>query len=1453
MALLLIVTLVASPNAFAIVQWTWTYGANTYQTKAQAVAAMQAAAPQNSVLTQELPPSGMSSYQVQFQYVAPPVSPSFSGWVYQTYCPGGGACNYSTLAAAVTSLEAFVAAGCGPGTATPTSDWINESGLPDTLDYENYTVTWDSYNDYSMSCSGTGNDLYTIIERSQTAICPTYYHVSGTAPYCIDTDTDSVYGVPNACPASDAPGTKTGFGNPCDASTGDKTQSESDYSGPLLNFTRYYHSATLESSHTLGVGWTHNFAARLIVLYGQLEGLVRPDGHHDPLTSIGGEFVSESGASIHVQASGSNWIAFLGDGSEEVYDPNGNLLQLVNPGGQVTTLNYNSDGTLASVVGPFGQSLQFGYTNGVLTQLTDPAGQTIQYAYDTHNNLATVTYQDLSTRTYEYENTSFPNHLTGITDESSTRFATFGFDSIGRAVSSQHSGGADAVSIVYGSSSATVTDAIGGTTVLDFTNQAAYTQRVTSVVHNGLTRSYVVPDPSIDIQQRITQMTDENGNVATYAYDPDHLTSKTEASGSTVARTTGFQYLATNTALPTLVTEALRQTSYAYYSGTNNIQTKTITDTTVTPNVSRTWTYTYDGYGRVLTVDGPRTDATDVTTYAYYTCTSGTQCGQIHTVTNALGHVTTYSTYNAHGQPLTLSDANGVVTMLTYDLRQRLVSRQVGTETTGFAYYPTGLLQKVTLPDGSFTQYTYDAAHRLTTITDRAGNYISYTLDGMGNRTAENTYDPSSVLHRAHTRVYNTLNQLYQDLSAAGTSAVTTTYGYDNNGNQTSINAPLSRNTLDAYDQLNRLNQITDPASGVTKFGYDANDSLTSVKDPNLHTTSYTNNGFGDVTTLVSPDTGATTNTYDSGGNLATSTDARSAISTYVYDALNRATSVAYKKGTTTDQTIAFTYDAGTYGKGRLTGASDSSHSMSWVYDALGRVTGKGQTVGTVTKSVGYAYTNADLVTLTTPSGQTLTYGYNTNHQVVSITLNGATTILNNATYEPLGSVNGWSWGNGALVIRSYNTDGLISQISATGTKTLTHDNALRITGLADTSTGASSWTYGYDLLDRITSAAGGSTTRGWTYDANGNRKTETGSAASTYTMSASNNRITSITGALPRTYTYDATGHFLTYSTITGTYNDRGRLKSVKNGTVTESLLYNAVGQMMSTTGGAAGAVLYMYDEAGHLLGEYSSTGALVEETVWLGDTPVATLRPSGSSVAVYYVEADHLNTPRQVTRPSDNAQMWTWFSDPFGTTAANSNPAGAGAFTYNLRFPGQIYDSQAGLQQNYFRDYDPAIGRYAESDPVSVGAHALLGMLRVRAASVSGERASLVNRALATADGNVSEGRDLPLNAPIELNTYAYAAKNPLTWTDPTGLLVPPGGGGGDSGSGTDCRLVGQFVMALKWKAWLPAPFAVVMCIYDCNTSCPGSGDNILMKTRFIFNPPYVCLPTYRRRLGE
>jgi YD repeat-containing protein len=125
----------------------------------------------------------------------------------------------------------------------------------------------------------------------------------------------------------------------------------------------------------------------------------------------------------------------------------------------------------------------------------------------------------------------------------------------------------------------------------------------------------------------------------------------------------------------------------------------------------------------------------------------------------------------------------------------------------------------------------------------------------------------------------------------------------------------------------------------------------------------------------------------------------------------------------------------------------------------------------------------------------------------------------------------------------AYDTDRRISQINSAGLRTYSYDDASRVTGFTDTTAGAANWTFGYDELDRVTSAAGGSTTRGWTYDETGNRLSDTGSSPSTYNIDGASNRVTSTSGALTRTYTHDAAGHVLTYSNVTLTYNNRGRV----------------------------------------------------------------------------------------------------------------------------------------------------------------------------------------------------------------------------------------------------------------------------------------------------------------------
>jgi RHS repeat-associated protein len=404
-------------------------------------------------------------------------------------------------------------------------------------------------------------------------------------------------------------------------------------------------------------------------------------------------------------------------------------------------------------------------------------------------------------------------------------------------------------------------------------------------------------------------------------------------------------------------------------------------------------------------------------------------------------------------------------------------------------------------------------------------------------------------------------------------------------------------------------------------------------------------------------------------------------------------------------------------------------------------VTGKGQTVGGVTKSVGYGYTNADLTSLVTPSNQTIYFGY-TNHQITSITVN-STVILNNATYDPFGPVTGWTWGNGTSSSHSFDLDGNPAQIVTAGvTNTYTPDDASRISSIADGGLPANSFTFGYDLLDRVQTATSTGINRGYTFDANDNITTITGSAASTETIGTLTNRLNTVSGTPARLYSYDAAGNTLSYTGETFTFNQRGRMSSATSSAGATDYIYNALGQMIEKSGNG-GTTLLMYDEAGHILGEYTSTGALIEETVWMGDSPVATLRPNGSGgVLIYYVHTDALGTVRKVTRPSDNGLMWRWDPDTFGSVAPNGNPAGLGTFSYKLRFPGQYALSESGLNYNYYRDYDPQMGRYLESDPIGL------------------------------AGGSYS--------------TYAYVRGNPISHADPNGLLDVFVGGFGDVNTG-------------------------------------------------------------------
>src|SRR5262249_25546191 len=142
-----------------------------------------------------------------------------------------------------------------------------------------------------------------------------------------------------------------------------------------------------------------------------------------------------------------------------------------------------------------------------------------------------------------------------------------------------------------------------------------------------------------------------------------------------------------------------------------------------------------------------------------------------------------------------------------------------------------------------------------------------------------------------------------------------------------------------------------------------------------------------------------------------------------------------------------------------------------------------------------------------------------------------------------------------------------------------------------------------------------------------------------------------------------------------------------------------NGLGERVSRGGYGAslvpgGAQEFIYDSAGHLLGEYDGSGNAIQETVWLGDLPVGVLIPGRTP---YSVAPHQLGAPHQTADAGVNT-VWHWDYDAFGKGVPS------GSLAYNLRFPGQYFNSETGLHYNGFRDYDPTTGRYIQSDPIGL-----------------------------------------------------------------------------------------------------------------------------------------------------
>jgi len=653
----------------------------------------------------------------------------------------------------------------------------------------------------------------------------------------------------------------------------------------------------------LASGWTYTNASDEIEMYNSTgylstikdrRGLTQTYTYSDGTTGTNGGYV--------LDANGNPTTTVL---------PAGLMIRIADASNRALNFGRDSSSRIVKLTDPAGGNYLYGYdANNNLVSVTYPDGSIRQYGYNEQDKTGNTNQPHTLTGITDKQNSSDPG----------TRYASYWYDAQGRAVKEEHAPdlalNIDKYSLTYNTdatgnpTNTVVTDPLNSARTYNFTTILGVVKSTGTNQPGGSGCGAASSALTYDANGNVTSRADFNQHKTCYAYDTQGRnleTARVEGlnSGDVCATALAATTLSGDTRkistqwhaywrLPVKVAEPKRLTTWVYngdiYQGVTvscapagaligtqpiGVLCKKIIQATIDSTgvqglsatidstiAARIWSYTYDGNGQVLTADGPRTDVADITTYTYYSTDDTTvptpkyRHGDLWKITNALSQTTQITSYDGNGRPLTLIDPNTVTTTLAYWPRGWLKSKTVGSKTTSYDYDNVGQLKYVTLADGSYIDYTYDAAHRLTDITDRLLNRIHYTLDAIGNRTLEEVFDANSVLSTKKGRDFDALNRLWHDIAYFNdpNTQIKTQYTYDANGNLTTITPPANsgtdttyRTTTFYYDALNRLAGVFDPVNTTvhpTQYGYDGIDQVKTITDPRNLTTSYTLNAL---------------------------------------------------------------------------------------------------------------------------------------------------------------------------------------------------------------------------------------------------------------------------------------------------------------------------------------------------------------------------------------------------------------------------------------------------------------------------------------------------------------------------------------------------------------------------------------------------------------------------------
>ncbi|MGW2239474.1 RHS repeat-associated core domain-containing protein [Streptomyces sp. NPDC001759] len=831
----------------------------------------------------------------------------------------------------------------------------------------------------------------------------------------------------------------------------------------------------------------------------------------------------------------------------------------------------------------------------------------------------------------------------------------------------------------------------------------------------------------------------------------------------------------------------------------------TVSKTTYTPTTGGplTSTVTYDAknYSTTTTFDPGRGTATSVvdpngkrTDYAYDglgRLTSLWLPNRAKSSGQSANLVYTYSISNAAASAVSTGKLNndGSTYDTTYALYDALLRpRQTQTPAPGGGrviaetkYDSRGLAVEA---DSDYTDNTSPSGS-LATITSAVPSQTLTTFDGAGRATAADFY-------------------------ALGTKRWTTSTAYG--GDRTTVTPPkggIATTTL--TDTLGRTTETRQYDSGTPsgsytsiKYTYDAKSRLKTVVDDDGNKWSYDYDLMGRKITSTDPDTGKTTTAYNELDQVSSTT---SAVGTsdektlsYSYDALGRKTDLY--DGSTKDaahELSKWTYDSVAKGQPtsaiRYVGGSSGKAYISQVgtYDSLYRptltrvtipsVTGEEALAGSYTSTIGYNLDGTVQVIADPAAGglpaESLEYGYN--DLSMPKTLNGATGYVQDTSYTKLGDVGqitlGVSSSDTAKWLQITNTyeDGtrrlkreLVTDDAQTAPvqdTNYTYDDAGNPTKVATHADGTDDvQCYRYDGHDRLaeawtatdgcaadpsTAVLGGPAPYWHTYgyDDLGNRKTQVDHA----TTAGDDDSKTSF--VYPPQGTDSVQPHTLTSSTtVTGstttknsyTYDGSGNTHTRTLNGKTQTLDWDSEGHLAKVSNADGTSASYLYDADGNRLLARDDSGT----TLYLGDTELRVDKGTTTATGTrYYTWAGRTVAVRtssgslqwQVTDGHDTAEAAVDSStqaitrrrlDPFG------NPRGpqpaSGTWLGDKGFVNGIQNATSGLTLLGAREYDPTNGRFVSDDPI------------------------------------------LELTDAQQIDGYTYAADNPLTHSDPTGLEI-------------------------------------------------------------------------------